>query len=161
MENESLRMIVIITIQIRLIGAHFKRESNLRQEAFIKITFVEFVDGIYTACRGSVAKSNLVGANANYRTIPLKKSLDGSMLFETSNLDVEPKIGYGRVPRTGNSSERGEVKTIDGDSQEEGDDGKEYRGRVDGDRNTGEDVGQRIVDGCVRQGVGAHGGIPS
>ena len=60
-----------------------------------------------------------------------------------------------------NSSERGEVKTIDGDSQEEGDDGKEYRGRVDGDRNTGEDVGQRIVDGCVRQGVGAHGGIPS
>ena len=65
---------------------------------------------IYALHCGEVAKDDLVGANSDDWAVYLEQFLDGLALLETENVCSEPKVGYGSVPRAGNSAERGDEK---------------------------------------------------
>jgi hypothetical protein len=83
-----------------------------RQETLVIRALIKLEDRIDVPRSGEIVEYYLVRTDAHNGTVFCEQRVDSSTLLEAENVCREPKVGYCRIPRTGDIAEWGEAELI-------------------------------------------------
>ena len=81
------------------------------------------MDRIHVPHSRNISKNNLVGSYSDDRAVNFEEFLNFFTLTEAEDVKCEPKVGGGKIPRTGDSAERRQEKVVEDADKEVDQDG--------------------------------------